>query len=72
MYRTNCSAGWGNLESGGSFPDKLNFVKVQGVPCVGGNSDYEESRISESMFCANQLGRDACQGDSGGMEGLGA
>jgi secreted trypsin-like serine protease len=53
------------IESGEGSPT-LRFVKVKKVDCLGDMSDYNESRIMESMLCASDLGKDACSGDSGG------
>jgi len=59
-------SGWGTLSSGGSSPDKLQWVEVPIVSDVVCRAAYGSSSILDSMMCAGEEGHDSCQGDSGG------
>ena len=59
-------SGWGTLSSGGSQPDELNEVDVTTMTNTVCKSKYGSSLITDSMICAADSGKDACQGDSGG------
>ena len=58
-------SGWGTLSFEGSQPDQLMEVTVQTVSNTACNTAYGGS-ITDQMICAAKLGKDACQGDSGG------
>ena len=63
------TSGWGTLQSGGSSPTNLHYVKVPAVSNAKCKEDYGGSAITDSMLCAGYPGvggKDACQGDSGG------
>ena len=58
-------SGWGTLQSGGFQPDQLMEVNVTTMSNTECNEDYGGD-ILDSMICASDDGKDACQGDSGG------
>ena len=56
------------LLSGGSSPNKCQFVRVPAITNAVCNNDYGGD-ITDAMICAGYPGvggKDACQGDSGG------
>lgn len=58
--------GWGAIIEGGLGSNKLmavNLTKISNEKC---KNLYNESSITERMFCGLDPGKDACQGDSGG------
>jgi len=62
------TSGWGSLSSGGSSPNKCQFVRVPAITNAACNNDYGGD-ITDAMICAGYPGvggKDACQGDSGG------
>jgi len=66
-------SGWGTLSSGGDQSNILQQAKVQLIDYnkCGGDYEYRQSQIDETMICAQGTtddGKtsDACQGDSGG------
>ena len=59
-------SGWGTLVAGGSQPAQLMEVDVTTLTNPACNAAYGAGSITESMICATTLGKDACQGDSGG------
>ena len=75
--KTLITSGWGHLRSGGGVcPNELHAVALPGYSnerCrneTGYDEKYgwdtmEEDRVN-SMLCAGEKGKDACQGDSGG------
>merc|ERR1712156_1403412 len=63
------TSGWGTLSSGGFSTDACQFVRVPAITNAECNADYGGS-IADSMICAGypgEGGKDACQGDSGGL-----
>ena len=58
-------SGWGTLQSGGFQADKLREVNVTTMTNADCNVKYS-GEILDSMICAADAGKDACQGDSGG------
>jgi len=51
------------------FPDKLRHVEVRYVSnedCTSNPFEYFPSQITDNMMCAYDIGRDSCNGDSGG------
>merc|ERR1711973_81221 len=62
-------SGWGTLSSGGSSPNTLREVVVKTMSrkkCCASNTAYSCKKITGSMLCASNPGKDSCQGDSGG------
>ena len=59
-------SGWGTLVAGGSQPTQLMEADVTTLTNPACNAAYGAGSITESMICAAALGKDACQGDSGG------
>ena len=57
--------GWGTLSFGGRQPNKLMEVNVTTMTNTECNQDYNGD-VLDSMICARDDGKDACQGDSGG------
>ncbi len=60
--------GWGAKVHGGGRTEQLQFVDLDVLgddACVAG---YTETNlpVTDNMLCASQVGKDACQGDSGG------
>ena len=62
--------GWGNLQSGGSSPDRLQAVSVSILSNHECNVYYSDEwcmndycSITDSMLCAGEAGKDSCQGD---------
>ena len=64
--------GWGTLTEGGSIPDRLQEVTVPLVTDAACRAAYLlVNYIYETMICAGEAGKDACQGDSfGGLVDL--
>lgn len=64
-------SGWGALSQGGAPPEVLQVVNVPIVSNdICGTAYQELNPITDGMICAGDIeagGRDACQGDSGGM-----
>lgn len=58
-------SGWGTLQSSGSLPSRLHWVRVPMVSNGECNQAYN-GIITDAMVCAGQEGKDSCQGDSGG------
>ena len=63
--RFQTAVGWGTTMSGGTSPDRMQYVPV---PVV---SDADAAKLSsnfipELMISAGKTGKDTCQGDSGG------
>ena len=58
-------SGWGTLQSGGFQADKLREVNVTTMTNAECNVKYS-GEVLDSMICAADKGKDACQGDSGG------
>lgn len=63
-YKVQVS-GWGALGTGGAASQQLRsvIVKINTAQC---RRNYGNNRITQSMFCASDNGKDSCQGDSGG------
>lgn len=62
-------SGWGTLSSGGSSPDRLQYVEVPIVTNAECQAAYRGESIDDGMLCAGYIGQggaDSCQGDSGG------
>ena len=62
-------SGWGTLSSGGSSPDRLQYVEVPVVTNAECQDAYRSENITDGMLCAGYIGQggaDSCQGDSGG------
>jgi hypothetical protein len=62
-------SGWGTLSSGGSSPDRLQYVEVPIITNAECQDAYRSENITDGMLCAGYLGQggaDSCQGDSGG------
>ena len=59
-------SGWGTLQSGGALANQLMEVNVTTMTNVECNVNYT-GQILDSMICASDDGKDACQGDSGGI-----
>ena len=58
-------SGWGTTSSGGSQPGHLHDVTVQTMSRRRCRRSYI-GQIDSSMICASAVGKDSCQGDSGG------
>ena len=58
-------SGWG-LGTSLSPPDILHIVEVPLLDLEMCRSSYGAEQIADSMICAGEPGRDACQGDDGG------
>lgn len=57
--------GWGRLAEGGNYANVLMKVEVPFVSDEDCKTAYGADRITESMTCAGEEGKDACQADSG-------
>ena len=57
--------GWGKTgpEKTARYAPELQGVELATVPC---EPAYEAERTTDDMLCASGLGRDSCEGDSGG------
>lgn len=68
-------SGWGLMKNGNNGPlaTKLRFVVVQSIErrkCEDAFKNLEKTKFTNRMICAgiwNVGGKDACQGDSGGL-----
>ena len=62
------SAGWGDLEEGGSGPDKLQEVNLPILSTQTCINIYGDEAFKTTLLCAGSMegGIDTCQGDSGG------
>ena len=58
--------GWGTLFAGGPQSSTLQEVDVKTIGNTECDNDYGGGIIKDSMICAKDSGKDACQGDSGG------
>ncbi|XP_062716762.1 uncharacterized protein LOC109402840 [Aedes albopictus] len=59
-------SGWGLTTPGGSLPTNLRAVNIPVVSMATCRSQWGTARITNTMVCAGEPGRDACNGDSGG------
>jgi secreted trypsin-like serine protease len=59
-------SGWGDTEEGGHNSRILQKVVVPVVQQRVCKQLYKREKITSNMFCAGVVGRDSCQGDSGG------
>ncbi|EAT42905.1 AAEL005614-PA [Aedes aegypti] len=59
-------SGWGLTTPGGSLPTNLRAVDIPVVTLATCRSQWGTARITDSMVCAGEPGRDSCNGDSGG------
>ncbi|XP_055633810.1 trypsin zeta-like, partial [Toxorhynchites rutilus septentrionalis] len=59
-------AGWGLTEPAGSMADYLMAVDIPIVSQEVCRGQWGDWRITDSMVCAGEPGRDSCNGDSGG------
>ncbi|CAG0908778.1 unnamed protein product, partial [Cyprideis torosa] len=58
--------GWGTTTEGGQTSRDLLQVSVPFVDDETCKAYYEGEVVADSMMCAGEAGKDACQGDSGG------
>ncbi|KXJ79753.1 hypothetical protein RP20_CCG028104 [Aedes albopictus] len=59
-------SGWGLTTPGGSLPTMLRAVDIPVVTIATCRNQWGTARITDSMVCAGEPGRDSCNGDSGG------
>merc|ERR1712215_338224 len=59
-------SGWGTLSEGGVAPDMLMSVEVTLHDDAECCNSYGDEAVKDSMLCAGDTGKDACEGDSGG------
>jgi secreted trypsin-like serine protease len=64
---TATASGWGTLEYGGIQADILTKVELPVISNLLCSNSYPGT-ITANMVCAGEKGKDACQGDSGGMK----
>ena len=58
--------GWGRLSSSGPLADVLQEATVRTLSIEQCRRKYGQSRISDNMICAEEPGKDSCEGDNGG------
>ena len=63
---TGTVSGWGTLKYEGRPSTLLMEVNVTTLSNVECNLAYDGD-VLDSMICATDIGKDACQGDSGGI-----